>query len=89
MSEIINRVANSPIITFKIEDHYPEGKRDLVDIKDQLFMGQILREKDFRAFVKEHDWSQYANQHVAVHCSADAIVPTWAYMLLATQIAPS
>ena len=58
------------------------------DIADNLWQGLALKEKDFRAFVKEHDWSQYAGQHVAVYCSVDAIVPTWAYMLLASVLEP-
>nr|WKN40104.1 DUF2480 family protein [Tunicatimonas sp. TK19036] len=87
-TEIINRVANSPLITFDLEDYYPEGDRVVYDIKDNLFQEMILREKDFRTFVKEHDWSQYQDQYVALTCSVDAIVPTWAYMLLATKLEP-
>ena len=86
MSEIINRVANSPIITFKLENYHLQGERVILDIKDQLFMEMILREKDFRAFVKEHDWAQYQGKFVAVTCSADAIIPMWAYMLLAVKL---
>lgn len=88
MSEIVNRVAQSPVITFKLEEHYPQGDRVLIDIKDQLFQGLMLREKDFRAYVKEHDWQQYEGKFVAITCSVDAIVPVWAYMLLATRLAP-
>ncbi len=87
-TEIINRVANSPIITFDLEEYYPQGERIVYDIKENLFQEMILREKDFRAFVKEHDWSQYRDKYVALTCSVDAIVPTWAYMLLATKIEP-
>lgn len=86
--EIINRVAKSPIVTLDLGEYYIEGKRVLLDIKEQLFQGMILREKDFRAFVKEHDWQQYEGQLVAVTCSVDAIVPVWAYMLLTTKLAP-
>lgn len=86
MSEIINRVANSPIITFKLEEYYPQGERVVLDIKDQLFIEMILREKDFRAYVKEHDWAQYQDKYVTVTCSADAIIPMWAYMLLAVKL---
>ncbi|RMG69590.1 MAG: DUF2480 family protein [Bacteroidetes bacterium] len=88
MSEIVNRIANSPIITFKLEEHYPQGERVLLDIKDQLFQGMILRERDFRAWIKTHDWAQYQDQHVAIHCSTDAIVQTWAYMLLEVRLQP-
>jgi hypothetical protein len=86
--EIVNRIAQSPILTFRLEDYYVKGERVLLDIKDQLFQGLILREKDFRAFVKAHDWTQYQDKYVAVTCSADAIVQTWAYMLLAVRLEP-
>ena len=85
---IINKVANSPLITFNLEEYYHPGERVLLDIKDQLYQGMILREKDFRDFVKEHDWSQYKDKNVAIYCSAEAIVPTWAYMLLTTRLEP-
>ncbi len=86
--EIINKVANSPLVTLNLEDYYPQGERVVYDIKDNLFQEMILREKDFRAFVKEHDWTQYQDACVALNCSVDAIVPTWAYMLLATKLEP-
>lgn len=85
---IINRIANSPLITFNLEDYYPQGERVVYDIKQNLFQEMILKEKDFRAFVKEHDWSQYKDRYVALNCSVDAIVPTWAYMLLVTKLEP-
>jgi hypothetical protein len=71
-----------------LEELIPDRTRSYIDIKDQLFKGLILREKDFRSWVKQHDWSQYNNHDVAVYCSADAVVPTWAYMLIATAISP-
>lgn len=86
--EIINKVALSGIITIDLEEFYPQGERVLFDIKDLLFQGLILREKDFREFIKNEDWTKYKNKYVALVCSADAIVPTWAYMLLATQLEP-
>jgi hypothetical protein len=85
---IINKVAQSGIVSIDLEEWYPKGERKLIDIKDQLFQGLILREKDFREFVKSHDWSQYRDQYVAITCSADAVVPTWAYMLLAIALEP-
>lgn len=85
---IINRVAQSGLISFDLANFYPSGERVLYDIKDNLFHGLILKEKDFREFVKEHDWKQYAGKHIAIICSADAIVPTWAYMLLANKMTP-
>ena len=84
----VNRVANSGLITFNLEDLIQPGERVLYDIKDNLFHGLMLREKDFREFVKTHDWTQYAGQNVAIICSTDAIVPTWAYMLLASKLQP-
>jgi hypothetical protein len=86
--EIINRVANSGIVTINLEEFYPQGERVLFDIKEHLFQGLILKEKDFREFIKNEDWSIYRDKYVALICSEDAIVPTWAYMLLATQLAP-
>ncbi len=86
--EIVNRVANSGLITIDLEDYYQQGDRTLFDIKEHLWQGLVLKEKDFRAFVKEHEWSKYQNQLVAIHCSADAIVPTWAYMLVASALSP-
>lgn len=86
--EIINRVAKSGLITFNLEGLFPEGERVLYDIKDNLWQEIALKEKDFRDFVKKHDWSQYQNKYIALHCSVDAIVPTWAYMLLTTKLAP-
>jgi hypothetical protein len=85
-NEIINRVANSALVTFDLEEHYIPGDRVLIDLKDILFQGLILREKDLRDFVKENNWQQYENKFVAITCSADAIIPTWAYMLLAVSV---
>lgn len=86
--QIINRVANSALITFNLEDYYQPGDRVLIDIKDQLYQGLILKEKDFRDFIKRHDWAQYAGKHVAITCSADAIIPHWAFMLVALSVRP-
>lgn len=85
---IVNKVAASGLITFNLEDHLEKGERFLYDIKDNLFHGLMLREKDFREFVKTHDWTQYQGKNVAIACTADAIVPTWAYMLLANKMKP-
>lgn len=85
---IENKVANSGLITIDLETLRHAGKRVLFDIKDWLFREMILKEKDFRDFVKNHDWSQYQNQNIAFYCSTDAIVPTWAYMLLASAVQP-
>lgn len=87
-NEIINKVANSGIITINPEDFFTPGERVLFDIKPLLFQELILKEKDFREFVKTNDWSAYKNKLVALTCSADAIVPTWAYMLLTIALEP-
>ncbi len=86
--EIINRVTKSPLITFDLEEYYHKGERVVYDIAQNLFQGLILKEKDFRDFVKTNDWSQYQGMNVAIICSEDAIVPTWAYMLLTTKLEP-
>ncbi len=85
-TEIVNRVAKSPLITINLEEFYHEGERVVFDMKDYLFQGLILREKDFRETVKNHDWEQYAGKNIAIVCTADAIVPTWAYMLIAEKL---
>ncbi len=86
--EIVNRVAQSKLITFDLEEHYPKGERKVLDIKDWLYEGFILREKEFRAHVEEHDWTAYQNTFVALQCSSDAIVPGWAFMLIASKLQP-
>lgn len=85
MSEIVNRVAQSKLVTFDLEELYPAGERVVLDIKDWLFEEMVLREKDFREHVKNHNWEQYANTYLALHCSVDAIIPGWAYLLLASE----
>lgn len=85
---IVNRVANSPLITFDLGEYYNGGERVVYDIAQNLYQGLILKEKDFRSFLKDNDWSVYTGKNVAITCSEDAIVPTWAYMLLATKLEP-
>jgi hypothetical protein len=87
-NEIINRVANSSLITFDLQELSPKGELAEIDLKGILFQGLILREKDLRDFIKNHDWKQYEKKNVAVFCSADAVIPTWAYMLLGIALAP-
>jgi hypothetical protein len=87
-NEIVNKVAESGLVTIDLEDFYPEGERILFDIKPWLFQELILKEKDFRDQVKTLDWTQYQNKFVGVTCTADAIVPTWAYMLIASALTP-
>lgn len=87
-NEIINRVANSKLVVVNLEDYYPKGQRTVLDIKDWLFQELVLREKDFRASVNEHDWSQYQDHYVALTCTSDAIVPAWAFMLLTMHLQP-
>jgi len=86
--EIVNKVAKSGLITIDLEEYYPKGDRVLIDIKDHLWQGLALKEKDFRDFVSSTDWTQYENKFVAIDCTADAIVPTWASMLIASSLQP-
>jgi hypothetical protein len=87
-NEIVNKVAESGLVTIDLEDFYPSEEHVLFDIKPWLFEELILKEKDFREQVKNHDWSQYQNKFVALTCTADAIVPTWAYMLISSALTP-
>jgi len=84
--EIINRVEKSPLVTIDLEDFYPQGQRLLFDISDWLYEGLMLKEKDFRESVENHDWSQYQDNYVALACKTDAIIPSWAYLLLTTKL---
>ena len=86
--EIVNRVANSKLVVVDLEDYYPKGNRVVFDIKDWLFEGIVLREKEFREQANTHDWSQYKDAYVALNCSTDAIIPAWAYMLLTIHLEP-
>lgn len=89
MSEpFVNKVAESGLITLDLETWYPKGEVAVFDMKDHLFMGLILKEKDFREALKNLDWSVYNNKDVALTCSADAIIPVWAWMLVATYLQP-
>ena len=85
---LINRVAGSGLITLKLEDFFPEGEVAVFDLKDYLFMELILKEKDFREALKQHDWQQYQDKILLVFRSTDAIIPVWAYMLVATYAQP-
>src|ERR1700712_2237859 len=85
---IINKVAESGLVTLDLENYYPVGETAVFDLKEFLFMGLILKEKDFREALKNFDFSIYKDKYVAVTCTADAIIPVWAYMLLASNIQP-
>ncbi len=87
-NQIVNRVAQSSLVTLNLEDYYHPGPRVVYDLKEHLFQGLILKEKDFRDSLKQEDWSKYKDQNVAVICSADAIIPQWAYMLIAVHLEP-
>jgi hypothetical protein len=89
MEELIeNKVDKSGLITISLDEFYIEGQRVLIDIKDLLYEGLILREKDIREFVKNENWENYQDKFVAITCSADAIIPMWAYMLIAAALTP-
>lgn len=85
---IINKVAESGLISFDLEEFYPKGGIAVFDLKDYLFMGLILKEKDFRAALLTTDWTLYQDKYVAITCTADAIIPMWANMLAATYLQP-
>jgi len=86
--QIINRVAASVLEVFDLEDYYPEGRREAIDISQWLWQGLVVREKEFRESLKNHNWEQYTGTYIALHCSTDAIVPAWAYMLITTYLTP-
>lgn len=86
--EIVNKVAASGLVTIDLEQYYPKEEIILFDIKPYLFMEQILKEKNFREALQQTNWAQYKNKIVSVICSADAIIPAWAYMLIATYLQP-
>jgi Protein of unknown function (DUF2480) len=89
MSEpFINKVAESGLLTIDLESYYPKGETAVFDLKEYLFMGMILKEKDFREALKNTDWSVYKDKNIALTCSADAIIPVWAWMLAATYLQP-
>ena len=88
MEEIVNKVASSSLVVFDLEDYYPKGIRTQIDLSQWLIDGFLLKEKDFREHLKNHDWSQYQDHLVAIHCSTDAIVPAWASILVVIQVAP-
>jgi len=86
MDNIVNRVDKSPLVTIDLEAFYPDGMRTTIDIAAWLHEGLILREKEFRAYVQAHPWQDYQGHFVALTCSTDAIIPSWAYLLVTTQL---
>jgi Protein of unknown function (DUF2480) len=86
METIVNRVALSPLVVLDLEEILPKNEKVIYDLKENLFQELILKEKDFRTFLKEHDWSVFQDKAVAFTCTTDAIIPSWAYMLLASSI---
>ncbi|NNL79939.1 MAG: DUF2480 family protein [Flavobacteriaceae bacterium] len=86
--EIVNRVAKSSLITIDLEEFYPDGNRVVFDIKDWLWEGLVLKEKEFRSAINDHNWEEYEDKFIAINCSGDAIIPAWAYMLVAVKLKP-
>ena len=86
--EIINKVANSALEVFDLEDYYPSGIRTQIDISKWLLEGFLLKEKDFREALKNHDWKQYENHYIAIDCLNDAIIPAWASILVTVYLSP-
>ena len=87
-SPILNRVENSSLVSIDLEDLYDSHERILYDLRTNLYQDLILREKDFRSFIKSYQWEEFKDKNVAITCSVDAIIPTWAYMLLISRIQP-
>jgi hypothetical protein len=87
MEEIVNKVQKSGLIQIDLEDLRTKGERVFFDLEPLLYMGLALREKDFREFIQSHDWDQYTDKHIAIGCTSDAIIPTWAYMLVSSKLA--
>ncbi|MCB0694973.1 MAG: DUF2480 family protein [Saprospiraceae bacterium] len=85
---LVNRVAQSGLITLNLEEYYPREPVVVIDLKDYLFQGLILREKEYREQLKSYDWTSLAGKHLVVHCSTDAIIPVWAYMLVTALATP-
>jgi len=85
---IVNKVAESGLVTIDLEEYYPKGEIKIFDLKDYLFMDMILKEKDFRTGLQNINWEEYTNKYVGVTCSVDAIIPAWAYMLVASYLQP-
>ena len=86
--EFVNKVAESGLISFDLEAYYPKGPVKVFDLKEYLFMGLILKEKDFRAALQSTDWENYKDANVAITCTADAIIPMWAFFLLSSHLQP-
>ncbi len=86
--EIINKVAESGLMQIDLEDYLPKGEKVILDLKDFLFEGILLREKDFRSLVKNYNWGQYEGKYIALTCSSEAILPTWAFMLITSALLP-
>lgn len=86
MEEIRNKVKESGLISMDLADYKPNLPVVGIDLADRLWQGMILKEKDFRVWIKDHEWSNYENKAVFIHCSVDAIIPTWAYMLIASKL---
>ena len=85
---IVNKVAQSPLVNLSLDEFYPKGVRVIIDLKDYLEQGLVLREKEFRKRLKETDWKVFKDQYTGIHCSTDAIIPIWAFMLLASCLKP-
>ena len=85
---ISNKVSESGLISLDLEEYYPKGETAVFDLKDHLFMGLILKEKEFREALKNFNWEQYRDKYVALTCTVDAIIPVWAYMLVASYLTP-
>lgn len=84
--EIVNKVAEAGIEQIDLSDFKNNTEIWVIDLKDRLWNELVLKEKDFRDWVKDHDWSVYEGKIVSIHCSADAVIPSWAYMLITSKL---
>ncbi len=86
MGEIENKVSKSALMQIDLIDYYPKGERTSIDISNQLWNGLVIKEKDFREYISSTDWSTYKDKFVAIHCTVDAIIPNWAFMLISSAL---
>jgi len=86
--EIVNRIAKSKLVTIDLEELFPKGERLVFDISKWLYEGLILKEKDFRDSIKQQTWQNYKDNYIAISCSTDAIIPSWAYLLVSSNLTP-
>ena len=86
MGEIVNKIKESGLVSIDLADYSPKNKIEVIDLSSQLWQGLVLKEKDFRLWIKENDWKQFKGKVVLITCTTDAIIPAWAYMLVGSAL---